>query len=492
MRFLCSFFPNVKPSSFALRLSSRLMAIASISLLQLSATPAYCQNTLKPVVEIGSRWELFVDDWLVDSLSNAQLRLNNPARQEVVFVTDKPWEGVDSAYYTVIQDGEKIRLYYRGYCPADADERQVTCMAESDDGVHFTRPNLGLFAFNGSKRNNIVWQGIEAHNFAPFLDANPSAKPLEKYKALAGINSKLYAFASPDGIHWKKMQAEPVLADGAFDSLNTPFYDATLRRYRCYSRYYAGGGYQGVRAIQGCTSVDFLHWDKPQPNLYKAGVPIQHFYTNATRPAPDAPHILVAFPKRFYPERTKRANYKEPGVSDAAFMSSRDGVNWDRNFLEAWARPGRDDKNWTQRSNMPAAGIVQTSQDEYSMYISEHYEWPDNRLRRLTIRKNGFASVHAGFAGGEVVTRPIRIQGKRLSLNYATSAFGSVAVEALDAQGKPIEGFEASNMEALFGDETEAEAKWKTVKLDALRGKTVRFRILLKDADLYALRIADN
>ena len=32
----------------------------------------------------------------------------------------------------------------------------------------------------------------------------------------------------------------------------------------------------------------------------------------------------------------------------------------------------------------------------FSMYISEHYRWPTSRLRRLTIRNHGFASMRAG------------------------------------------------------------------------------------------------
>lgn len=278
----------------------------------------------KSPVAIGTRTELFVDDWLIERRQLVTLRLNAPVHREVVLVTDKPWEGVDSAYYTAIQDGKRIRLYYRGFCPEDASEKQVTCMAESADGIHFTRPELGLFAFQGSRQNNIVWTGVESHNFAPFLDANPNANPAERYKALGGVNSKLYAFASPDGIRWRKLQAQPVLTDGTFDSLNTAFWDETAQLYRCYSRYFGNGG----RAIQSCTSRDFLHWSATQPNRYAAGVPNEQFYTNATRPCPGAPHLFLSFPKRFLPERKKFPDYKEPGVSDAMFMSSRDGVNW--------------------------------------------------------------------------------------------------------------------------------------------------------------------
>jgi hypothetical protein len=441
-------------------------------------------------VAIGSRVEMFVDNWLIDSTRSrggVSLQLQTPVKREIVLVTDKPWEGPDSAYFTVFQDGPLVRLYYRGLVPdgADTSTGQVTCYAESTDGIHFTRPNLGLVDFQGSKENNIIYRGIEAHNFAPFRDGNPAAKPEERYKALAGIQSRLYAFVSPDGIRWKKLQAEPVMTKGDFDSLNLSFWDERTQNYRCFSRYGDGG----VRSVQSCTSPDFIHWIDPTPNHYPKGAPKEHFYTNGTRPCPGAPHIYVSFPKRFVPERKKFADYKEMGVSDAIFLSSRDGVNWDRTFLEAWVRPGHDNRNWTQRSNMPAWGIVQLDPSEFSLYITEHYEWPDHRLRRITLRRHGFASVHAGASGGEFTTRPVIFTGKNLILNYATSAAGGIQVEVQDQQGKPIGGRTLVEMPVLFGDELDAVVRWNSGSdLSSLIGKPVCFRFVLKDADIFALR----
>ncbi len=453
----------------------------------------------KSRVDIGSRLEMFVDNWLIDSSRNTSLQLQTPVRREVVLVTDKPWEGKESAYFTVLQDGARIRLYYRGFIPegGDASEKQLTCMVESEDGIHFTRPNLGLYEFQGSKENNIVYAGVEAHNFAPFLDTNPEAKPEERYKAVGGIESRLFAFGSPDGIHWKKLQAEPVMTKGAFDSLNIVFWDARAKAYRCYSRHWTGGNYTGFRAVQSNTSEDFLHWNDPVPNRHRAAdgsePSSEHFYTSATTPCPGAPHQLLSFPMRFMPDRTKPSVIKDPGVSDAVFLSSRDGTNWDRTFLEAWMRPGLDERNWTHRNNMPACGIVQTSSNEFSMYISEHYAWPDNRLRRLTVRRHGFASVHAGAAGGEFTTRPLIFSGRNLILNYETSAAGSVQVEVQDEQGKAIPGYTLGEMKLLFGDELDAVVEWQSGKnLSELIGKPVRFHFVLKDADLFALWTGDG
>jgi len=441
-----------------------------------------------------------VDDWLIASCRDVSLKLCQPERREIVLVTDAPWEGATSAYFSVVQDGELIRLYYRGSVSgSDTSENQVTCVAESRDGVHFTRPKLGLIEINGSKDNNVVWKGIESHNFAPFLDTNPDRKPDEHYKALGGLRhpgknwqedataAGLFAFASADGLHWRKLRKEPVMTQGAFDSLNLAFWDAPRGRYAGYSRIFT----RGVRAVQSSHSADFLAWSDAAPNRYAAGVPLEHFYTSATLPCPGAEHLLLAFPKRFVPGRKKIPEHKETGVSDAVFMSSRDGVQWDRTFLEAWVRPGPDPKNWTERNNMPARGIAQTGPGEWSLYISEHYRWSDNRLRRLVLPRHRLASANAPARGGEFITRPVTFTGAKLVLNYATSAAGSVQVELQEENGTPLSGFALADMPPLFGDELEAAAKWKSGSdLSALIGKPVRLRFVMKDADVFALQFA--
>jgi hypothetical protein len=382
---------------------------------------------------------------------------------------------------------------------SDLSEGQLTCVVESRDGIHFSRPKLGIIEVAGSKENNIVWKGIESHNFAPFLDTNPASKPEERYKALGGIAhpgknwqeeatpAGLFAFVSADGIHWRKLRKEPVMTEGAFDSLNLAFWDSTRSRYACYSRIFTNN----VRAIQSAHSADFLNWSKGVANRYKAGVPAEHFYTNATLPCPEAEHLLVSFPKRFVPARKRVASHPDSGISDAVFMTSRDGINWDRPFLEAWVRPGRDEKNWTERSNMPAWGIAETAPGEWSMYISEHYRWPDNRIRRLVLPRHRFGSVNAGASGGEFATRPVTFTGNRLMLNYATSAAGSVEVELHDEAGRPLPGFALADAAPLFGDELDAVVKWKSGDdVSTLAGRHVRLRFVLKDADLFALRFA--
>lgn len=456
-------------------------------------------------IALGGRRELFVDSYLLDRLTGVRLQLQAPERRGYVLEVEPPNENACTGCYNIIDDGDAgLLMYYRGYYPigveaADLHEQQTCNIALSYDGVHFHRPHLELFepAADGAPgvAHNTIWQGYEAHNFCAFLDKNPDADPQARFKAVGGgSKNRLYGFRSPDGIHWERWLDGPLDVEGAFDSVNVPLWDAHAGCYRLFSRYFDREGAR-IRAIQSCTSDDFTHWTKPEPHQYDDGVPLEHFYTNATTPCPGAEHILVSFPMRFLPERTldtEGMDYPGDGLSDAVFMSSRDGVHWDRTFRNAWLRPGREQRNWTHRSQTPAVGIIDTGDGEWSMYIAEHYGWNDNRLRRVTVRPWGFASL-AADTQGEALTLPVTFEGDTLLLNYATSAAGSVRVELQDGDGAPIPGFTLEEADPIFGDRIDGAARWQSGSdVSALQGKVVRLRIVLDDADLFSLRFASS
>jgi hypothetical protein len=140
---------------------------------------------------------------------------------------------------------------------------------------------------------------------------------------------------------------------------------------------------------------------------------------------------------------------------------------------------------------MVASGAAELAAEPglLSFYVTEHYRWDDMRLRRVTARKHGFASVHAGYNGGEFVTRPLTFDGNRLMLNFSTSAAGSIRVELQDEYGEPIEGYRLSDMEPMYGDTLNGAVHWRDgADLERWIGRTVRFRFELKDADLFAMR----
>ena len=67
---------------------------------------------------IGSRRELFVDDFLIGGLNGARLKLHEPKPGGVTIRYDTPWEGYPdtplSFFTTVLKDGDTYRMYYRG------------------------------------------------------------------------------------------------------------------------------------------------------------------------------------------------------------------------------------------------------------------------------------------------------------------------------------------------------------------------------------------
>lgn len=439
--------------------------------------------TGEDTIDIGSRRELFVDRQLVGEMNgDAHLQLHKPQAQEVVLVTDKPWEGNTCAYYTIFQDGDMYRMYYRGShaerVGGKSSHLQVACYAESKDGIHWTKPELGLFEFNGSKKNNIIWDGVGTHNFTPFKDDNPDCDSEQRYKALGRGGGEyphgLYAFASADGVRWKLMQDKPVITEGAFDSQNLAFWDPHAGLYREYHR----GFRNRVRDILGGTSKDFVTWTKPKYLDYP-DAPNEHLYTNAIRSYERAPHLLIGFPTRYAP----KTQQVEP-----IFMTSRDGQTfhrWDEAVIGIDAPEDRDQN----RSNYMTWGLVQlpNKPQELSVYATEaYYSGPDSRVRRFTYRVDGFVSLQAGEGGGELITKPIVFAGDTLRLNYKTTDGGTVRVELQDAAGKPLDGFALADCKSLSGDELDAAVGFAGGTFSSLAGKPVRVRFVLNRADVYS------
>ena len=450
-------------------------------------------------IDIGSRRELFVDHHLVESLEGASLMLHRPQPREVVFQFDQPWEGIYSGYETVLQDGDTYRLYYRGMPEAKHDlDTEVTCVATSNDGIHWTRPHLGFYEVRGTEQNNVVLaRSRGCHNLAPFVDTNPNCPPEQRYKALGGTGQPgLLAFVSPDGLHWKQLQAEPVFTKGAFDSQNNAFWSVSEQRYVCYFRVFKGG----KRWIARTTSRDFTQWSEPV-DLELNGKPREHLYTNQIDPYLRAPHIYLGLPTRFLPgrrvvteEEAKRIgtptewNYAND-CTDILLASARGGTDFKRTFLEAFIRPGADLRNWTSRANYAARGIVQTADRELSIYVKHQSGYRSNHLQRYTLRPDGFVSVHGPYDGGELLTRPFRFIGSQLTINYATSAAGGLYVEIQTPDGEVMEGYAISDCPEIIGDRLAHTVTWKSgADLSPLSGQPIRLRVQLKDADLFSFR----
>ncbi|MBT5904073.1 MAG: hypothetical protein HOH58_18400 [Opitutaceae bacterium] len=452
-------------------------------------------------IDLGDRRELFVDHELIESMEGVSLRLHEPRNAGPAFYFDKPWEGKFSAGPTVLNDNGLYRMYYRGLPRADDETEAVTAYAESRDGVNWVKPNLGLFEVEGTKDNNVV-VAVNKHcrSFSPFIDTRPGVPASERYKAIAGVETKgLLAFVSSDGIHWKLWREGYIFTEGMFDSHNVLFWSDHEEAYVCYFRTWTGEGFGGFRTISRTTSPDMLNWSKPVAMSF-GDTPMEHLYTNGTFPYYRAPHIYIGLAKRFFPEKAAASveqtqaliQNSERGYdsSDAVLMTTRGGGSYDRTFMEAFIRPGDTLADWIGRDNTPGLGLVPAANGrELYIYRLSHYAQDTSHLSRYVLRVDGFVSVHAPYDGGELLTKPFRFSGEQLVLNFESSAAGEIRIELRDAAGEPIEGFTVADCALIFGNEIDGEVNWTGGRdLSELAGQEVQMRIEMKDADLYSFQ----
>lgn len=252
------------------------------------------------VVNVGSDKQLFLGPWakdgrdthLVESMTKVSMT-TNPARVtgERLVELDQPWEGdrlMDLSMF-VLRDGETFRMYYGALAKypmiwAEPNCR-ILCYAESKDGIHWEKPNLGLFEWKGSRKNNIIlpnddFKYVMSEFAGPGVFIDPQAKRSEeKYKLImkmtpvrsfsdSGImdrrrdalnklkelgvpvdltsNEKVpdgsatlrkaqYMFSSPDGIRWTLMSTQKV-NPGASDTHFSVFWDDHRGEYITYTR----------------------------------------------------------------------------------------------------------------------------------------------------------------------------------------------------------------------------------------------------------------
>jgi hypothetical protein len=481
--------------------------------------PMVKNTSLEDPVPIGTRREFFWDDFLIDAArTTATRRLHRPEPREVVIVHDQPWEGNGCNFHCILEDDGLYRLYYLGWEMLDPEATVhttnaiVLAYAESTDGLHWTKPSLGLCDHQGSTANNILVTGM-LDAFSVFKDSNPDCPPEERYKGVGMAGDRhLWCFTSPDGLRFRK--AWPMSGLGTFDTLNIALWDRHTRRYLCYLRdYHEPTGEDcppgrinwstGIRDIRWMESVDFKTWSVPR-RLDFGGAPDYPLYSNVVQPYYRGDHMLVGFPSRYVERKTWTPNYDRlPGadlrrklvkinprygltVTDCVFMSSRDGQVWNRTD-EAFMTPGPErQRNWVYGDCFPAVGLIETpghpdgAPAELSLYVYEnHWARHPAELRRYTLRVDGFVSRNATYEPQRVVTRPFVYSGRALTVNFATSAAGYLRIR-LCSNGKTLTSHD------LFGDSLDARVAFKDGEVASLAGTPVTMDIEMSDADIYS------
>jgi len=467
-------------------------------------------------INIGNRRELFWDEYLIDSAqTTAQLSLHQPREREVVIDHDQPWEGDGCDFHNIVKDDGLYRMYYLGWWtkePGGTTHSPIkVCYAESTDGLTWTKPELGLREFAGSKANNIILDNDDAvfDNFSVFKDPNPDCPANERYKGVGmdGGDQGLWCFTSADGIHFRKSWL--MTKDGTFDTLNIALWDRHSGQYFCYLRNFhdvPGDDWNaGVRDVRWMTSKDFKEWTVPVL-LDFGGAEDYPLYTNVIQPYYRADHVFVGFPSRYVekkawtpnfdqlsgPERRKQRMEMSPRygltVTDCVFMSSRDGKTWKR-WDEAFMTPGPErELNWVYGDCYPAVGLIEIPSDrsgapnELSLYaFDNHWSGIPGQLRRYTVRVDGFVSYHAPYQAARIVTKPFIFDGQSLSINFATSARGYLLIKLI-GDGAVLESCE------LFGDSLDRRVPFENGAVASLAGKPVTMEITMRDADIYSFK----
>ena len=138
--------------------------------------------------------QLFVDNVMVAAM-HGLVRTLHPGRKlpQPVLVPDRPWEGSRVYVYgSVHRDAEtgSFVMWYlsrvgRGHQHRSPEMREpqgdLVLYATSEDGVHWDKPSLGRYSFDGSSDNNII--AFDKHSPTVIIDS--AAPAHERYRMMA-------------------------------------------------------------------------------------------------------------------------------------------------------------------------------------------------------------------------------------------------------------------------------------------------------------------
>ena len=456
-----------------------------------------------PVLDVGSERQLFIDDLFIAASSNLNLRLHPPQKTgEHILVKEEPWESATLNWFNVMKDGAVYRMWYECY---DIDgwptgDDTSFCYAESSDGINWNRPNLGLFTYQGSTNNNILFRMVgppgahsRVHGTGVFKD--PAAPPGARYKAVSqGLFAtepfphNIAGMYSGDGLVWTRYP-DPVCRLHA-DSQYSCFWDEQRGTYMLYGRV---GGYGG-RAVGHSPSADFTQFEtlslvlQADPN----DPPNSDIYNPAALKYPYAEDVYLMFPSLYQ---------HDPDTLDIRLAVSRNGSTWTWPEQSVPYIPLSPTGTFDSATLYMGQGLVREG-DELWLYYSgsplKHQEGdlpnliiPGNErvYTRVVSRLDGFVSVDAGPGGGFFTTPQLQYAGDELQLNVAVGAGGSVRVGLLDGSGNPVADRGVDDCIPITGDDTSLTVAWQTgTDVAAHAGQPTAMRVEMVNASLYAFQ----
>jgi hypothetical protein len=484
-------------------------------------------------IDVSDHKQLFIDDKFVAESSGVALHMNPPEKRGLVLGGTESWDDYSlSSYGTVMEDQGKYRLWYGARSPATpiVDRARGRIMyAESEDGIHWRKPHLGLIEWNGSKANNIVMVATP-ESAGVVIDAK--APPNERYKIVGRLADKsprspdgeapdgagLYMYTSPDGLKWTLHPKKVFPFDP--DTLNMALYDQRTNKFLAYVR-----TWNPLRRVGVVEVTDLMQpwpYDKSVPPRDPKGLagptnaptsnipdafgtdkddqPGTDFYTSSTVEYPWADDAYFMFPSayRHYPE-PPAGPFHNGGVLDTELAVSRDGRKFHRVSRLPYIGLGREG-SLDSKGTYVLIGMLRRDGQIYQYYGGHDREHGDIRpavgvkheggLFLTVQRLDGFVSLDAGPAGGSFTTPVLTFQGSKLDLNMDASALGEIRVEIQGQDGKALKGFAFADSDALGLNDLSKTATWRKGSSDVstLAGKPVRLAFRLRAAKLYAFQ----
>ncbi len=474
---------------------------------------------------------LLVDDHHVLYRAGTQRRIlplkrhsGNPVLEGRV----KPWE-VAVGWSAVYREPDTglYRLWYQAFSGKLAQERTkrcVVCYAESKDGLHWNRPNLGLFPYNGIRDTNIVLIGNGGHssNYGPTVVVDPpAAGRRDRYKMAyfdwsfrggqeyPGLS---VAFSS-DGIHWRKYPEAPLLraSYGNFgeplpysDETDRPWsvplavsdalgamYDEPRKLYALYTKMWLDrpdGGMYWKHAMGRTVSSDFIHWSRPElvlapDDLDPAWV---EFHSSPVFFYRDCYFALLQILRRDV----------LGGVIDIELALSRDGLRWERPFrkdLFLTREQGQEfDSGSIFLDNTPIY-LEHEFRFYYGGYSGGATGANDYALQTgiglATMERDRFAGIHAVDRAGQITMKPLDFSRiERISLN-ADASQGAIRVEVLNSAGLRVRGFTRDDASVLTGNSQVLSPTWHGRTIASLVPGRYMLRLHVENAAVYALTL---
>jgi hypothetical protein len=474
-------------------------------------------------IDIGDRKQVLWDDALLESREGVRFEMNPAVRTgEVDLVADKPWEAwMTGVYGTVIKDGDKFRMWYSARASI---AQEYIAYAESSDGVHWQKPELGLIDFRGSKANNLLTpRTIRPHGGSVWID--PNAKPEERYKFIfaqypvnghddpaQGRHVFLTQAVSADGIHVTLtsrsiLEAHHGEQGVAFDTHNICFWDDILSKYVLYTRK------RPARSVGRAVSDDPMSFPLPENVIQAEHWEDADYYSPGVFRYREADHAYVSLlPVFFHPmEKNRPADHQPmmkfayagkamevppPDSLDVHLWTSRDGIQWQpRGDGRPVMRLGPEG-SFDSRQIYPFTAYVAVGDEIWIYYLGlslSHSEvLPGSRqgvVSRAVFRRDGFVSADAGSEGGTIVTKPLKFAGRSLEMNVDCSAGGHLDVEVLDEDNHPIPGFTAADHNRIYYNNIYKQVTFGgKADLSALAGRTIRLRFRMRDCKLYSFQ----